>query len=185
MTLAQLLSDQFADDVPDYELDQKSQDILFEALKEHAQIKSAKQQLLETINARIEALESEIECQRGQQASVSLTPAGKLVAQVAGELGCVGPSAADALKEMIKLEASMIANDEKLDEQRKQLEELRKSEQILQQIDQFVGSKEAEVQKAALQIQPLKNETLRFRSQTEELSAKSASLNQKHTPAQK
>lgn len=29
MTLAQLLSDQFSEDVPDYELDQKSQDILF------------------------------------------------------------------------------------------------------------------------------------------------------------
>lgn len=62
MTLAQLLSDQFSDDIPSYELDQKSQDILFEALKAHAQVKSAKQQLLEAINLKIEALTREIEC---------------------------------------------------------------------------------------------------------------------------
>ena len=57
------------------------------------------------MNKKIDELSGEIECQRGQQADVILTPAAELVAQVSGELGCVGPSSAEILREMIKLEA--------------------------------------------------------------------------------
>ena len=58
-----MLADQFHDNIPAYELDQKSQDILSYALKKHMEMKNAKLRLLESLDQKIADIQMDIASQ--------------------------------------------------------------------------------------------------------------------------